>query len=89
MDDRHTLANLIDPNALELDTYPWPRDAADRVLASWWLAARDARVRAETLERVAKHIVGPSENLRDAATCRDIAHTLRAFAAEYRKEADQ
>ena len=38
MDDRDALANLIDPNALELDTYPWPRDAADRVLASDWLA---------------------------------------------------
>lgn len=35
--NRDELALLIDPNALELEAYPWPRNAADRVLNSDWL----------------------------------------------------
>lgn len=80
MDDRDTLANLIDPNALELDTHPWPRDAADRVLASDWLAARDARVKAEALEEAAD--ASRTENGEgDLLT----SSWLRARAAEHRK----
>jgi len=33
-DEREELALLIDPNALELHAYPFPLDAADRVLAA-------------------------------------------------------
>lgn len=33
MNARDALALAIDPNALELDSYPFPRDAADRVIA--------------------------------------------------------
>lgn len=31
--ERVELAHLIDPNALEVHAYPWPLDAADRVIA--------------------------------------------------------
>lgn len=31
--ERVRLGLLIDPNALEIDAYPWPLDAADRVMA--------------------------------------------------------
>jgi len=40
--------------------------------------------RAEALEAAADHIMGPSENLRDGATCRDIAQELRTRAASER-----
>lgn len=42
---RDELALLIDPNALELEAYPWPLDAADRVLNSDWLR----KLKADTL----------------------------------------
>lgn len=38
---RETLALLIDPNALELYSYPWPLDAADRILKEFKLIPRD------------------------------------------------
>lgn len=37
---REKLALLIDPNACELYAYPWPLNAADRVLAEFELTPR-------------------------------------------------
>jgi hypothetical protein len=41
-DQRVKLALLIDPNALEVDAYPFPLDAADRVLSAGWRPQRPA-----------------------------------------------
>jgi hypothetical protein len=41
-DQRVELALLIDPNALEVDAYPFPLDAADRVLTAGWRPQRPA-----------------------------------------------
>jgi hypothetical protein len=99
MDDRDTLANLIDPNALELDAYPWPRDAADSVLASDWLAARDARVKAEALEGAEFSFTDEQWRAYQAIPEQGYSHRahlawlfntwLRARAAEYRTGADE
>ena len=41
------------------------------------LEAAAPYIRAQALEDAADRIIGPSEHLRDAATCRDIASELR------------
>lgn len=52
---RDELALFIDPNALELGAYPFPRNVADRILASDWLQ----KVKAEAWNEAVKsaHLV--------------------------------
>ena len=47
------------------------------ILACAALEAAAHYIRAQTLNDAADRIIGPSEHLRDAATCRDIASELR------------
>ncbi|TFD61110.1 hypothetical protein E3T43_01165 [Cryobacterium sp. Hh7] len=49
------------------------------------LAAVVVSAKAEALEEVAVRVLGPSDYLRDASTCRQIANDLRARAAEIRE----
>ena len=69
---------------LRCDAQTHPEHLAEVLIAAGFGPVQAAR--AEALEQAADHIMGPSENLRDAATCRDIAQELRAHAAAERGE---
>lgn len=49
-----------------------------------WLAEHDREVAAQVWEAAGAEVMGESEILRDAATCRDITNRYRARAAEIR-----
>ena len=53
----------------------WPQEWPDLARAA--LEAAAPYIRAQALNDAADRIIGPSEHLRDAATCRDIASELR------------